>query len=78
MNIDQQPTRIRHVVVAAGFLMSVLLYLHRFCVSLAQTYIQENLGLTNPQRLFLNELQIRDVVVAELKKVLPNCDIQQY
>ena len=49
MNIDQQPTRIRHVVIAAAFSMSVLLYLHRFCISVAQTYIQEDLELTNSQ-----------------------------
>jgi MFS family permease len=49
MNINQQPTRVRHVVVAAAFLMSVLLYLHRFCISVAQTYIQEDLGLTNSE-----------------------------
>ena len=49
MNTDQQPTRIRHVVIAAAFSMSVLLYLHRFCISVAQTYIQEDLGLTNSQ-----------------------------
>ena len=49
MNIHEQPTRTRHVVVAAAFLMSVLLYLHRFCISVAQTYIQEDLGLTTAQ-----------------------------
>ena len=49
MNNDQQPTSIRHVVVGAAFLMSVLLYLHRFCISVAQTYIQQDLGLTNAQ-----------------------------
>ena len=49
MNIDQQPTRIRHVVIGAAFLMSVLLYLHRFCISVAQTYIQEDLGLSNTE-----------------------------
>ncbi|MFP6676035.1 MAG: MFS transporter [Pirellulaceae bacterium] len=49
MKIDQNPTRIRHVVIAAAFLMSVLLYLHRFCISIAQIYIQQDLGLTNSQ-----------------------------
>ena len=49
MNIDQQPTRIRYVVIGAAFLMSVLLYLHRFCISVAQTYIQEDLGLSNSE-----------------------------
>ena len=29
--------------------MSVLLYLHRFCISVAQTYIQEDLGLSNSE-----------------------------
>lgn len=46
---DPRPTNIRHVVVAAAFLMSVLLYLHRFCISVAQTYIQEDLNLSNEQ-----------------------------
>ena len=49
MNIDQQPTRIRHVVIGAACLMSVLLYLHRFCFSIPQTYIQEDLGLSNSE-----------------------------
>ena len=49
MNQTERPTNVRHVVVAAAFLMSVLLYLHRFCISVAQTYIQEDLNLTNGQ-----------------------------
>ncbi|MBP90071.1 MAG: hypothetical protein CMJ64_25745 [Planctomycetaceae bacterium] len=49
MNNSDQQTRVRHYVVAAAFLMSVLLYLHRFCISVAQTYIQEDLGLSNEQ-----------------------------
>jgi ACS family glucarate transporter-like MFS transporter len=49
MNMDLRPTRIRDTVVAATFLMSALLYLHRFCISVAQTYIQQDLGLTNSQ-----------------------------
>ena len=49
MNQLDRPTNIRHTVVAVTFLMSVLLYLHRFCISVAQTYIQEDLDLTNQQ-----------------------------
>jgi MFS family permease len=49
MNTQESPTRIRHFVVAAAFLMSVLLYLHRFCISIAQTYIQEDLDLSTDQ-----------------------------
>lgn len=49
MNKSDQPTTVRHYVVAAAFLMSVLLYLHRFCISVAQTYIQEDLNLSNQQ-----------------------------
>lgn len=44
-----QPTNIRYIVVASAFLMSVLLYLHRYCISIAQTYIQEDLDLSNAQ-----------------------------
>ncbi|MGD9855800.1 MAG: MFS transporter, partial [Planctomycetaceae bacterium] len=47
MNTDDRPTRMRHVVVASASLMSVLLYLDRFCISFAEIYIQEDLGLTN-------------------------------
>jgi MFS transporter, ACS family, glucarate transporter len=45
----QRPTRIRYVVVASASLMAVLLYLDRFCISFAEVYIQEDLGLTNTQ-----------------------------
>ncbi|MBC8354612.1 MAG: MFS transporter [Planctomycetes bacterium] len=49
MNQLERPTSVRHIVIAAAFLMSVLLYLHRFCISVAQTYIQEDLNLTDQQ-----------------------------
>lgn len=49
MSRQDHPTSIRYIVVAAAFLMSVLLYLHRFCISVAQTYIQEDLDLSNRQ-----------------------------
>ncbi|MBI3865805.1 MAG: MFS transporter [Planctomycetia bacterium] len=41
-----RPTRVRHVVVAVTVLMAVVLYLDRFCVSFAERYIKEDLGLT--------------------------------
>ena len=46
MKTGERPTRVRYVVVAAATLMSVLLYLDRFCISIAEIYIQEDLGLT--------------------------------
>ena len=49
MTLNEKPTRVRHVVVASASLMSVLLYLDRFCISFVEMYIQEDLGLTNNQ-----------------------------
>ena len=42
-------SRIRYRVVAVTTLMSVLLYLDRFCISFAEVFIQEDLGLTDTQ-----------------------------
>lgn len=44
-----KPSRIRHVIVFIAALMSVLLYLDRFCVSFAADYIREDLQLTQSQ-----------------------------
>jgi len=46
---SQQPTRIRHVIVLVATMMSILLYLDRFCVSFAVEYIREDLSLTQNQ-----------------------------
>src|SRR5689334_15580989 len=43
---SERPTRVRHIVVAVATLMSVLLYLDRFCLSFAADYIREDLRLT--------------------------------
>src|SRR5436309_2545640 len=43
------PTRVRYVVVLVTMLVSVLLYLDRFCLSFAETFIKEDLGLTRTQ-----------------------------
>ena len=48
-NASQRPTSIRYLVIAVTFLAAFLLYLHRFCISYAQRYIQEDIGLTNDQ-----------------------------
>lgn len=48
-NDSVRPTIVRHVVVFVSVLMSLLLYLDRFCVSFAERYIKEDLGLTNYQ-----------------------------
>lgn len=39
-------TNVRHLVVAVSVLMAVVLYLDRFCVSFAERYIKEDLGLS--------------------------------
>jgi len=43
------PTRVRYLVVAVTALMAVLLYLDRFCISFAEVFIKEDLGLTDSQ-----------------------------
>ncbi|MGE0760209.1 MAG: MFS transporter [Pirellulaceae bacterium] len=40
------PTNVRFRVIAVCFLMSALLYLDRFCVSFAEVYIKQDLGLS--------------------------------
>lgn len=42
----QRPTNCRWFLVAVATLMSVMMYLDRLCVTFAQTFIQEDLGLT--------------------------------
>ncbi len=49
MSSAETPSRVRYVVVLAAMLMAVLLYLDRFCVSLAADYIKEDLKLTQTQ-----------------------------
>lgn len=44
-----RPTGVRHIIVLLLTLMSVLLYLDRFCVSFAGDYIKEDLGLSQTQ-----------------------------
>ncbi len=46
---SQRPTSIRHLVVASAVSMSVLLYLDRFCVSLAEVYMKQDLQLSDFQ-----------------------------
>ncbi len=43
------PTHVRYLVVAVTALMAVLLYLDRFCISFAEVFIKEDLGLTDSQ-----------------------------
>lgn len=38
----ERPTRIRYIVVAGAFLMSILLYLDRFCISVAVVFMEED------------------------------------
>lgn len=44
-----RPSGVRHLIVLLLTLMSVLLYLDRFCVSFAGDYIKEDLGLSQTQ-----------------------------
>ncbi len=44
-----RPSGVRHLIILLLTLMSVLLYLDRFCVSFAGDYIKEDLGLTQTQ-----------------------------
>jgi len=45
----QRPTNVRYLIVLITFLVAVLLYLHRFCISYIQRYLQEDLGLSDSQ-----------------------------
>jgi ACS family glucarate transporter-like MFS transporter len=44
---DDRPTKVRYTVVLVTALMAVLLYLDRFCISFAQGFIRDDLGLSN-------------------------------
>jgi ACS family glucarate transporter-like MFS transporter len=46
---DKRPTHVRYVIVALATLMSFLLYLDRFCLSIVERYIKQDLQLTNTQ-----------------------------
>ncbi len=49
MNDSKSPTHARYLVVIVTFLMAVLLYLDRFCVTFTQQFIKEDLRLTEFQ-----------------------------
>jgi ACS family glucarate transporter-like MFS transporter len=44
-----RPTGVRHRVIFVLTMMSLLLYLDRFCISFAEIYIKEDLGLSDRQ-----------------------------
>ncbi len=46
---DEQPTRVRYLVVALTMLTAVFLYLDRLCIAPAERFIKEDLGLSNGQ-----------------------------
>lgn len=46
---SERPTAVRHLIVMATCLVAFLLYLHRFCMSYAQRYVKEDLGLSDDQ-----------------------------
>jgi MFS family permease len=49
MHDPSRPTRVRYVVVLVTTLVAVLLYLDRFCLSFAETFIAEDLSLSRTQ-----------------------------
>jgi sugar phosphate permease len=44
-----RPTRVRYLIVGVTTLMAVVLYLHRLCLSFAERYIKDDLGLSDDQ-----------------------------
>ncbi|HWY86573.1 MAG TPA: MFS transporter [Gemmataceae bacterium] len=44
-----RPSRIRYVVLALTTMVAVLLYLDRICLSFAERYVKEDLGITDAQ-----------------------------
>src|SRR5438874_13507414 len=48
-NIDARPSRIRYFVLALTTMVATLLYLDRICLSFAERYVKEDLGITNDQ-----------------------------
>ncbi len=46
---DSRPTRIRYLVIFVSVLMSIILYLDRYCVSISAGYIKEDLALSEGQ-----------------------------
>ena len=46
---NEQPSNVRHKVVAVATMMSLLLYLDRFAVGIASEYIREDLRMTQSQ-----------------------------
>ncbi len=49
MSSEQRPSSVRFLIVAVATLMSFLLYVDRFCVSFAEVYIKQDLGLSYTQ-----------------------------
>src|SRR4029077_14867901 len=48
-HFDPRPSRIRYVVLALTTMVAVLLYLDRICLSFAERYVKEDLGITDAQ-----------------------------
>lgn len=46
---DARPTRVRQLIVFVTVLMAIVLYLDRYCVSFAERFIKEDLGLSEFQ-----------------------------
>ena len=52
---DEQPSKVRYLIVAAATLMAFLLYLDRFCVSFAVDYIRQDLDLSQEADQLVSE-----------------------
>ena len=46
---EDRPTSVRYLVLGIAFLVSALLYLHRFTITYVQQYVREDLGLSTDQ-----------------------------
>jgi MFS family permease len=49
MSHPERPTRVRYLIVGLATLMSVILYMDRFCLAFFLTYIREDLRLSDQQ-----------------------------
>ena len=47
--MKESPSYVRFLVIGAAAMMSVLLYLDRFCLSTAETYIKQDVGVTDTE-----------------------------
>jgi MFS transporter, ACS family, glucarate transporter len=63
---DQRPTRARYRVLFLGFLMALITYLDRICISVAAPDISRDLGLTNMQMGYVFSIFALSYAIFEL------------